>query len=190
MYFADYAPDAHGAPLDQVVVRPATLSDVPGCAALLALRDGAANTDWTPRLEFWLASGQQIFVAALKGEIIGYARLAWQTPVANGGRNAPDGYYLSGIIVDPRYRRRGIGRALTEARCEWTRGRGEPTYFVVNAANRASMDLHRELGFRELTRDFDFPGVSFSGREGGVLFGAVPSRDRQQVTQLRVSAAR
>ena len=33
----------------------------------------------------------------------------------------------------------------------------------------ASIDLHRQLGFVELTRDFTFPGASFEGGVG-ILF--------------------
>ena len=43
-------------------------------------------------------------------------------------------------------------------------------WFVVNADNRASIDLHAPLGFREATRDFVQPGVTFSGRGQGILF--------------------
>jgi len=188
MYSSRYEPDAHGTPLDDVVVREATDADVPAAAALLALREGDADPDWETRLRFWLASDHRVFVAQRAGEIVGYARLAWQTPGANGGRNAPDGFYFSGIFVHPAHRRRGIGRALTLARAQWTAQRRERAFFVVNAANHASMDLHRELGFREVSRDFDFPGITFTGGEG-VLFEADPSRQWQQVTQLRVRAA-
>jgi len=189
MHLAEYTPDAHGAPLEDVVVRPATDADLPACATLLALRDGDPLGVWLDRLRFHLTAGEQLFVADLNGVVVGYARLSWQSPVSNGGRNLPDGHYLSGMIVDPRYRRRGIGRALTRARIAWTRARDERAYFVVNATNSASMDLHREAGFRELTRDFDFPGITFTGGDG-VLFGADASGDWQNVTELRVGAAR
>jgi ribosomal protein S18 acetylase RimI-like enzyme len=189
MYLPEYTPDAHGAPLADVVVRLATDADLPACAALLTLRDGGTLGDWLDRLRFHLAAGEQLFVADLFGVVVGYARLSWQSPVTNGGRNLPEGHYLSGMIVDPRYRRRGIGRGLTRARIAWSRARGERAFFVVNATNRASMDLHREVGFRELTRDFDFPGITFTGGDG-VLFGADASGEWQNVTELGVGAAR
>ena len=143
---------------------------------------------WLERLKFWEAAGQQLFVALSDGAVIACARLAWLTPAAGGGRNAPDGWYLNGLVVAGGYRRRGLGRALTRARCLWVWDRGETVHFVVNDQNRASMDLHREVGFREVTRDFELPGVSFTGGEG-VLFSADASGQRQQVTQLRVRAA-
>ena len=42
---------------------------------------------------------------------------------------------------------------------------------MVNATNRASIDLHREFGLHEVTRDFDFPGICFTGGEGVLLAG-------------------
>jgi hypothetical protein len=35
----------------------------------------------------------------------------------------------------------------------------------------ASIALHAQLGFREVTREFSFPGLSFDGSEG-ILFRA------------------
>lgn len=43
--------------------------------------------------------------------------VSWLTPMASGGRNAHDGWNLSGVAVDPSARREGVGRALTRARC-------------------------------------------------------------------------
>lgn len=189
LYFAPYDPDAHGTPLPGVTVRRATSADVGACAELLSLRETGDACSWANRLTRWIDDGEPIFVAEHEGRVVGYARLSWQTPEALGGYGAPDGYYLSGMIVHPDHWRRGIGRALTLARSAWVRERGERAYFVVNATNHASMDLHRELGYRELTRDFEFPGICFSGGEG-VLFGSAPSADRQDVTELRVGATR
>ncbi len=188
LYFAAYEPDAHGVPLDDMTVRPAEDADLPACAVLMAEREGGDRRVWLERLRYWLAHGQRVFVAQGAGRVVAYGRLSWLTPGAEGGRNAPDGWYLNGIVVAGGFRRRGLGRALTLARCRWVWDRGERVHFVVNAANRASMDLHREIGFREVTRDFVLPGVTFTGGEG-VLFTADASRQGQHVTELRMGAA-
>jgi GNAT superfamily N-acetyltransferase len=187
-YFASYAPEAHGTPLDAVEVRRGEASDLPQCAELMAQREGGEVGKWTRRMQAWLEQGHVIFVADRRGTILGFGRVCWLTPVADGGRNAPDGWYLNGIVVEAHHRRRGLGRALVQARCRWAWEQGERIYFVANAVNRASLDLHREVGFRELSRDFEMPGVTFTGGEG-VLFGADASSKGQQVTQLRVRAA-
>jgi RimJ/RimL family protein N-acetyltransferase len=47
---------------------------------------------------------------------------------------------------------------------------GRRAYYVANSVNLASIALHARLGFVELSRDFWYPDVSFTGGEG-VLFG-------------------
>ncbi|WP_454226258.1 GNAT family N-acetyltransferase [Propioniciclava flava] len=67
----------------------------------------------------------------------------------HGGRNAPDGWYLSGVVIAPDARRRGLGRRLTQERIDWALERGSAVYYVVAASNWASRALHGELGFEE-----------------------------------------
>lgn len=61
---------------------------------------------------------------------------------------------------------RGIGLALTRYRLKWIAERADHAYYFANTRNHASIDLHTRLGFTELTRDFVFPGVSFTGGQG------------------------
>jgi ribosomal protein S18 acetylase RimI-like enzyme len=72
-------------------------------------------------------------------------------------------------VIDPAWRRRGLGRALTVARLEWLAERADVVWCFTGARNEASLALHEALGFREATRDFSFPGVTFQGGAGGVL---------------------
>lgn len=178
LYFETYQPDAHGVPLDDVVVRVATGEDLAQCGELVARREGSDAGAATARLRHIHARDDQVvLVATLHGQVVGYATAGRLTPVADGGRDAPDGWYLNGVVVAPEYRRRGIGRALTQARCDWVWQRAEAIHYVVSHANRASLDLHESLGFRELTRDFALPGVNFSSGDG-VLFRAEAPRRR------------
>ena len=163
---SDYDPNAHGDPLYDVAVRRCQPADLLACGRLAARREGGTPEVWADRLALAIDHGQVMFVAVAGGQIVGYGRVAWQAPAASGGRNAPDGWYLSGIVVDPGIRRHGIGRALTRARCAWVLERADSVYYVVNAGNRASHDLHAGLGFREVTRDFAVPGTTFTGGEG------------------------
>lgn len=167
--FAPFQPDAHGVPLTDVVIRTACRDDLPFTAGLAAQREGAGVAEWTAIHGRQFEDDKRVLlVAEHEDEVIGYAWLAWLTPVADGGRNAPDGWYLSGVVVAPAFRRRGIGRRLTQARVEWVLERGEPAFYAVSGSNRASRALHAELGFRELTDDFTIPGVVF-GRGDGIL---------------------
>lgn len=178
--FAPYQPDAHGVPLPDVVIRTASREDLPSTAALAAHREGGELAEWAA------IHGRQfddekrcLLVAVHHGKVIGYAWLAWLTPVAHGGRNAPDGWYLSGVVVHPEYRRRGIGRRLTQARVDWVLEREPFAHYVVSASNRASRTLHAQLGFVEVAHeDFVVPGVVFTNHDGILCrLGARPDAD-------------
>ncbi|MBM9510091.1 GNAT family N-acetyltransferase [Streptomyces sp. KK5PA1] len=79
---------------------------------------------------------------------------------------APDGFYLSGLVVAPGHRHQGVGTALVRARLAWVARRAPYAWYFANARNVASLRLHAELGFVEVTRDFSYPGVEFSGGVG------------------------
>jgi ribosomal protein S18 acetylase RimI-like enzyme len=154
------------------------------CAALAAAREGDDAARWVEvfrrRAE---ADPVTTFVARVAGEVAGYGSLGWldsgsedssiSAPAdpSGGPVVAPTGWYLTGLVVDPSWRRRGVGVALTAHRLDWLRGRAEVVYYFANARNRATIDLHRRLGFEEVTRDFAIPGVAFAGGVG-VLYWA------------------
>ena len=158
-------------------LRAAIMDDASAVARLVADREGVEIERCLEKLRAELARddiGRErvLVVAELDRAIVGFGRIAHCVPAVDAPPNAaPRGWYLGGVIVAPVYRRRGIGRELTRWRLAWLRERGvTEAWFVVNADNRASIDLHAALGFRELTRDFAQPGVNFSGRGEGILF--------------------
>jgi aminoglycoside 6'-N-acetyltransferase I len=74
-------------------------------------------------------------------------------------------------MVDSRWRRRGLGDALTVARLGWVQQRANEVWYFANARNQASIDLHSKYGFVEVTRDFTAAGVTFDNGIGtGILF--------------------
>lgn len=165
--FAPYQPDAHGVPLPDVVIRTACRDDLPFTAALAARREGGVIEEWAAiHGRLFDDERRVLLVAEHHREVIGYAWLAWLTPEADGGHSAPDGWYLSGVVVAPAFRRRGVGRRLTQARVDWVLERGESAFYVVSASNQASRTLHAELGFREVASDFVLPGVVFANHDG------------------------
>ena len=175
--FADYAPDADRPPpfIDaDVVVRSAEASDVDAMAALFAAREGApveaGRALFAKRLDDVRAGQAFVVVAQVAGRVVGYGKAELLAPPPDAPTGAaPAGWYLAGVVVDPAHRRRGLGRRLTQARLAWIRERGAKAYYVANARNRTTIDLHRALGFVEMTRDFHMPGVQFEGGVG-VLF--------------------
>lgn len=69
-------------------------------------------------------------------------------------RQARRRYYLiANVAVDPEYRRRGIGRALTEAAMQHARQRrADEIWLHVRDDNPGAIALYLDLGFRELAR--------------------------------------
>jgi ribosomal protein S18 acetylase RimI-like enzyme len=150
--------DAFGAPR----VRPAEPRDRAAFVAL-ARSVGVARASAERHFDEDVASGDRLLlVAEVDGTVAGYGRTLPFGP----GRNAPAGLYLLGMAVDERRRRRGLGTALTRARMAWAIERAGSAWYFTNARNAASLAVHTRLGFREVTRDFDVPGVTFAGGVG------------------------
>lgn len=194
-FVTEFEPDAHGTPLRDVEVRLVEPDDLPSCGALLAQREGGDDAVWAQRLERSLSPEHPLFVAAHDGRVLGFGRVAWLTPEASGGRNAADGWYLSGVVIDRDHRRRGLARRLTRARCVWVWERAATVYYVVNALHEASRQLHGEFGFREVTRDFELPGIVFYEGQGILCSAEAPhlrdaSAQRENVVELGAYAAR
>lgn len=113
-----------------------------------------------------------LLVAEDARRIIGYGRTMHFRRTADAPADSvPTGYYLTGLVVDASCRRMGVGSELTRARLVWISGRATEAWYFANARNAASIALHAQLGFREVTREFSFPGLSFNGSEG-ILFRA------------------
>jgi ribosomal protein S18 acetylase RimI-like enzyme len=162
--------------IDSVLIRAALPSDVAELATIEAAREGGDVGEHAAKLEKLLASsatGNARVLAAQHGpSLVGIAKATRFTPPAEPPPNiAPAGWYLSGVIVAEGYRRRGIGRRLTQARLSWIAERDRVAYYFANARNRATVELHRPFGFVEITRNFTFPGASFEGGLG-ILFKA------------------
>jgi ribosomal protein S18 acetylase RimI-like enzyme len=94
---------------------------------------------------------RQMFVAKVNGQVIAYGRAA-ELAAGEAGPGTPAGYYLSGVLVDPAWRRRGIATALTRARLRWVFARTDEAFYVAGADNTGSLRLHAALGFQEITR--------------------------------------
>jgi ribosomal protein S18 acetylase RimI-like enzyme len=176
-----------------ITIRPAAAADLPAVTALAALHSGSRRPSWRTTLHDDLSTaGRCVLVAAddghaddarpgdghaaddragdsrlSDGQIVGYGRVRhFERDPQAAPDVAPAGYYLSGIVVHPDWRHQRIGERLTQARMAWASAFAPEVWYFTNAANKASLRLHHRLGFREVTRDFSFPGVTFAGGTG------------------------
>ncbi len=162
------------------MIRPACLGDLPALARITHERSGGDPEAILRALERFLAHGETgrslLLVAEAGGEVAGFGKCRLH---ARRRRDPPDpaprGWYLAGVIVDVRFRRRGIGRALTVARLRWLAERTRRVYYVANARNEASLALHARLGFEEMARGPSFHGFTFEGGEGVLCRAVLPS---------------
>ena len=110
-----------------------------------------------------------VLVAEWRGGVAGFARVHYiATPDGASPEDLPEGWYLVGIIVSPRFRRRGAGLRLTEERIAWVARRASVVRYFASLENRASIDLHVNLGFREVRRGIVHPTVEFAGGVGAL----------------------
>ena len=160
-----------------LTIRPARMQNVDALGRISADREGgdapthsaafkrAIEDDGTGRTSLML-------VAEVEDDIIGFGKVRHLSGArADDGSATPEGWYLTGVVVDPRFRRRGVGSRLTAVRLQWISGRSRFAYCFSNARNSVSITLHRRFGFVEVARGSEFAGVSFVGGEG-VLFRA------------------
>lgn len=107
-----------------------------------------------------------VVVGEIDGCVAGWAKTHfWR----RSDGDAPAGHYLGGVTVDPVFRRRGLGAALTEARLEWIWQRTSHAWYIVNAQNRASIALHERWDFEEVARGERFHATTFTGGVGVLL---------------------
>lgn len=156
-------------PVAEVAVRRAGPEDDPALAALARGHYGGDLRTWRERMRRTPSRPDGCtFLAEHDGEIVGYGRAAWCRPRSDQDA-APAGLYLTGVVVAPAWRRRGIGEALTRARLAWARQRTDEVWMFTNARNGASLALHGCLGFVEVGRASSYLGEPFDGGVGVLL---------------------
>ncbi len=150
------------------LIRDAEPRDVDALAALSAARNGRpldrAREGMRRRLDF---ENALLLVATIGDAFLGYAGAqVLEPPPQPDGSATPSGWYLTGLVVAPAHRRRGVGAGLTSARME--RLASHDVFAFMSDANRASIVLHENLGFARVLDHFAYPGVSFTGGSGSL----------------------
>jgi len=102
-------------------------------------------------------ANRALLIAVVNGHVVGYARMG----LVQSDAPAPDGLYLTGLIVDEPYRRRGVAAALIGLAVRRAALEADVLWSFYDVENGASAALHDCLGFREVTRgQIGFPGLS------------------------------
>jgi ribosomal protein S18 acetylase RimI-like enzyme len=153
-------------------IREGAEADLADCASLgIRAEPERGSGEWRESFRSDVESPARLLVVADSGgAVAGYGRARLFEPATDAPADTvPAGYYLSGVFVLPEQRARGVATALTRARLDWIGERAAEAWYFTNARNTVSIELHRKLGFEEISRRFSFPGLTFDGGEG-VLF--------------------
>ena len=174
--------DSAGLPAG-LAIRPAREEDTDALGRISADREGGDVQTHCATFRRSLESPEAgrsrlVLVAVSANDIVGFGKVRYLSEDGGAGVGAaPEGWYLTGVVVDPRVRRRGVGARLTAERLTWIAERSSEAYYFANVRNRVSIELHRSFGFAEVARGAEFAGVSFAGGEG-VLFRADLAQSR------------
>jgi ribosomal protein S18 acetylase RimI-like enzyme len=157
--FARWSPQATRQQAE-FIVRLGAGRDVEACIRLVAAMGAGEEDAWRRTLTRTVRDGRRraLFVAEVRGEVVGHGRVVFAEADPEAPAAAPSGWYLLGLVVDRAWRRRGIGEALTRARMAWVAERAERLYYFTQHENRASQALHDRLGFVKLPGTWTPPG--------------------------------
>ncbi|MFH1143007.1 MAG: GNAT family N-acetyltransferase [Candidatus Eisenbacteria bacterium] len=177
--FAEFADGGSGSsgrgPVCSLTIRRASEQDADVLGAISARREGGSADEQAAAFRRFIGradAGERslVLLAEIPEGIIGFGkarhldRRAWRRAGLS-----PEGWYLTGVVVDPEHRRRGAGSRLTLERLRWLARRSDCAYYFANARNRVSIALHERFGFVEVGRAAFIAGTSFEGGEG-ILF--------------------
>jgi ribosomal protein S18 acetylase RimI-like enzyme len=135
-----------------VQIEPLTTADVASAVEfavrVLRVKPGDLGEQFTSDIT---DDRRQMFLAKANGHVVAYGRVI-ELAADVAGPGTPAGCYLSGVLVDPAWRRRGIAAELTRARLRWAFAHTDTVFYVTGADNIASLHLHAALGFQEMRR--------------------------------------
>lgn len=135
----------------EVEIREANASDIYSCAQLIASHEHSEVEVWRRRFEADFDDPHRRSVVGTDGDtIIGYGHTVRHIrPVDAGDKTSPSGFFLSGLLVAPEYRRHGVGNLLTVAQLQALKVETNVAFYVADPDNIATIRLHRQLGFVE-----------------------------------------
>ncbi|MBO0715019.1 MAG: GNAT family N-acetyltransferase, partial [Acidimicrobiales bacterium] len=104
---------------DPVRIEPLGMGDVASAVELVTRVLRVKPGDRGEQFAFDIDDdARQMFVAKANDQVIAYGRVAGLA-AGEAAPGSPPGYYLTGVLVEPAWRGRGIATALTRARLDW-----------------------------------------------------------------------
>lgn len=150
-----------------------TTMDADGRSQVDQMRRNARNSEflnWAPHMIDAISLPLSGFVWDDKGKVVGNVSLI---PFHQRGRRI---YLIANVATHPDYRRRGIGRILTEMAMQRAREKGANALWLhVREDNPGAIQLYRELGFHERMRRTEWYATS----------GTVPLDQAQDSIKIR-----
>lgn len=158
--------------MDQIIIRPATKSDLPALGRLGAL---LLRTHYEFDQQRFMAPGSNpeqgyawflgtqlsrrdvaVFIAEDGGNVVGYVYAGIEPQSWKELRDRAG--FIHDVVVDESKRRRGIAGSLLSAAVEWLQKQGVPRVVLWTAdQNNSAQRLFTKLGFRrtmiEMTRE-------------------------------------
>ncbi len=132
-------------------IRAARREDAVPLARLLGELGYPSSREQVERRLERLGEADRLFVAELEGEVVGLAGLHVSAALEYDG----DAAKVSAIVVDERFRRRGVGEALMDALENEARARGCVILFLTTAERREDAHaFYRRIGLEETGRRF------------------------------------
>ena len=155
-----YAKPATGVVVEVLDAAAAASAERRLAETLVACVEAGASVSYLPPLSrdvaraFWrtvsgeVATGTKVLLGAwCDGQLVGTVQLVLaQQP------NAPHRAEVAKVLVDPAFRRRGIGRALVRRAEQTARGTGRSLLVLDTAAGGDGERLYRGLGWQEVGR--------------------------------------
>lgn len=111
---------------------------------------------------FDFITDDDLYAAFLKGEYLMMVALDGNEIIGAGSiRNRN---HLSLLFVDENYHRRGVGRAILTALCDYLKGEAGERYMSLKAAPYA-INFYRRLGFHTVKPEEEYSGIRVTAME-------------------------
>lgn len=146
------------------VVRPAVVADGPGMLEVWLTHEGGDRAEALAGIEGEIGravagQGRLVLVAVVDGNVIAYSRARLRDAAPPGRPDVPLGWWLTGSVVLPAWRRQGVGRALMNRRLELLAALTDQVHSTVAPSNHASLAWHHAHGFELLQQEFEGVGA-------------------------------